>query len=79
LSRKLPSLSAREVLSALRSIGFADAPVSGKGSHHALWKTDERGNIRLVIVPERRQVPKGTLLAIIKQAGLTREEFLGLL
>jgi predicted RNA binding protein YcfA (HicA-like mRNA interferase family) len=33
---------------------------------------------RLVIVPERKNLPIGTLRAIIRQAGLTPEEFLKL-
>jgi predicted RNA binding protein YcfA (HicA-like mRNA interferase family) len=33
----------------------------------------------LVIVPKRRDLPQGTLRAIIEQAGLTRSEFLRLL
>jgi hypothetical protein len=34
---------------------------------------------RLVIIPERKVLPKGTLRAILEQAGLSREEFLSLL
>ncbi|MBI5479579.1 MAG: type II toxin-antitoxin system HicA family toxin [Deltaproteobacteria bacterium] len=73
---KLPSLSTREVVSALRSAGFEDAPIGGRGSHHALARTDDQGRVRLVIVPERKDIPAGTLMAILKQAGLGREEFL---
>ncbi len=76
---KLPSVSAREVIKALRKANFVDAPTRGKGSHHALTKKDKDGTIRLVIVPESKDIPTGTLTAIIKQAGLTRDEFLALL
>jgi predicted RNA binding protein YcfA (HicA-like mRNA interferase family) len=34
---------------------------------------------RLVIIPERKNLPIGTLRAIIRQAGLTADEFIGLL
>jgi hypothetical protein len=34
---------------------------------------------RLVIIPERKSIPVGTLRAIVRQAGLTVEEFLDLL
>jgi predicted RNA binding protein YcfA (HicA-like mRNA interferase family) len=34
---------------------------------------------RLVIIPERKDIPVGTLRAIIRQAGLTPDEFLSLL
>jgi predicted RNA binding protein YcfA (HicA-like mRNA interferase family) len=33
----------------------------------------------LVIIPRKNIIPKGTLNAILQQAGLTREEFLSLL
>jgi predicted RNA binding protein YcfA (HicA-like mRNA interferase family) len=34
---------------------------------------------RLVIIPERRTLPRGTVRAIVEQAGMSREEFLKLL
>jgi predicted RNA binding protein YcfA (HicA-like mRNA interferase family) len=37
------------------------------------------GHIRLVVVPQGKDIPRGTLLAILDQAGLSREEFLRLL
>ena len=76
---RLPSLSTLQVIKALRKGGFLDAPTRGKGSHHALSKIETDGTVRLVIVPERRDIPVGTLSAIIKQAGLSRDEFLALL
>jgi predicted RNA binding protein YcfA (HicA-like mRNA interferase family) len=79
VSGRLPSLSGMQVLAALRKAGFEDAPRRGKGSHHALVRRDASGRTRLVIVPDRRDVPRGTLLSILEMAGLTREEFLSLL
>jgi predicted RNA binding protein YcfA (HicA-like mRNA interferase family) len=76
---KLPSLSTTDVMRALRRVGFIDAPSRGKGSHHALTRTDSGGIVRLVIVPERKDIPIGTLSAILRQAGLTRDELLALL
>ena len=75
---KLPVLSAREVIAALRKSGFKDAPKKGKGSHSALVK-QQGGTTRLVIIPEKKSIPRGTLRAIIEQAGLSREEFLEVL
>ena len=75
---KLPGLSSDEVLKALRKIGFVYAPKRGKGSHVALYRTDASGKMWLVIVPKRRDLPQGTLRAIIEQAGLTPTEFLNL-
>jgi len=76
---KLPGLSSDEVLKALRKIGFVYAPKRGKGSHAALYRSDASGKTWLVIVPKRRNLPQGTLRAIIEQVGLTRSEFLKLL
>jgi predicted RNA binding protein YcfA (HicA-like mRNA interferase family) len=75
---KLPAMSSKDVIRALRDTGFEDAPKRGKGSHRALVK---RGSdkTRLVIVPERKTLPRGTLKAIIEQAGLTSREFAELL
>ena len=75
---RIPSLSSREVVQALRKGGFLDAPKRGKGSHIAMVKKGP-GLPRLVIIPERKVLPKGTLRAILEQAGLSREEFLSLL
>ena len=75
---KFPSLSSKQVIKALKSIGFEDAPKRGKGSHIAFVKR-EPGKIRLVIIPNRKIIPKGTLRSILDQAGLTRDEFLALI
>ena len=77
MTPRLPSLSTRQVLAALKKAGFEDAPRRGKGSHRAVVM--RRDVPKLVIVPDRKSVPVGTLRAIIRQAGLTPEEFLALL
>lgn len=76
---RLPSLSSKQIIRALRKSGFEEAPDRGKGSHRGFVKRDASGRIRLVIVPQGKDVPRGTLLAILEQAGLTREEFLELI
>lgn len=76
---RLPSLSSKQIIRALRTAGFSEAPDRGKGSHRAFYRKDSTGRIRLVIVPQGRDIPRGTLLAILDQAGLTRDEFLALL
>ena len=75
---KLPILSSKKVIKALRSSGFEDAPRKGKGSHVALVKRTQDAT-RLVIIPQRKSLPRGTLRAILEQAGLTRDEFLSIL
>jgi predicted RNA binding protein YcfA (HicA-like mRNA interferase family) len=74
---KFPVCSAKQIIKTLRSIGFEEAPKRGKGSHIAMVKRD-RERTRLVIIPKREIIPRGTLRAILEQAGLTREEFLAL-
>lgn len=76
---RLPSLSSSQITRALRKAGFAEAPNRGKGSHRAFMREDVSGRIRLVIVPHGKDIPRGTLLAIIDQAGLTKDEFIALL
>jgi predicted RNA binding protein YcfA (HicA-like mRNA interferase family) len=73
--RKLPVISSDDVVKALKKAGFVYAPKHGKGSHIALYKIDEKGHKLLVIVPKRRELPKGAeklyneSLAIKKEFG----------
>ena len=76
---RLPSLSSRQITSALGRAGFVEAPHRGKGSHRAFYRRDSCGRVRLVIVPKGKDIPRGTLLAILDQAGLSRDEFLRLI
>lgn len=73
MNRRLPIVSGAELSNALQQRGFA--VVSQKGSHRKL----RDGNGRTVIIPIHREVTPGTLRAIIRQAGLTVEEFVDLL
>lgn len=73
---RLPVLSAREVLRALGRAGFR--AVGQRGSHIRV-KGERAGQIRVVVVPNHPEIATGTVLAILRQAGLSREEFLALL
>jgi predicted RNA binding protein YcfA (HicA-like mRNA interferase family) len=73
---KLPSVSSDDAIRVLQKVGFTGAPKRGKGSHVALYRIDEGGRKRLVIVPKKKDLPRGTLGAILQQAGLSQEEFL---
>lgn len=77
--KKLPVVSSDDVIKALKKGGFEYAPKRGKGSHTALYKIDEKGRKLLVIVPKRREIPKGTLLSVLQQANLSKDDFVGLL
>ena len=75
MTKRLPSIRPQEVVRALERAGWAVA--RQKGSHVSLKK---QGVAFLVTVPmHRREVPRGTLRAIIEDAGLTIDEFLALL
>ncbi|OPX22731.1 MAG: hypothetical protein B1H03_03630 [Planctomycetales bacterium 4484_113] len=76
---RLPILSSDEVVKALKRAGFAPAPKRGKGSHVAMQGKDPTGRVRLVIIPKRKSLRRGTVQSILDQAGLTRDELLNLL
>ncbi|MCJ7455389.1 type II toxin-antitoxin system HicA family toxin [Candidatus Bathyarchaeota archaeon] len=72
MSERLPVLSGREIIKALAKIGFI--PVRQKGSHVFLRHIDGRRTV----VPLHKEVNKTTLMDIIEQTGLAKEEFLKL-
>ena len=73
---KLPILSANKVIKALKSVGFQITRQSG--SHIIIVKYSDGRKIT-VVVPNHDEIAKGTLLSIISQSGLSKEEFLKLL
>jgi predicted RNA binding protein YcfA (HicA-like mRNA interferase family) len=68
---KIPLLSAREIIKILADFGFK--PVRQTGSHIHLLNPENR---RLVTVPNHPEMAIGTLLSILKQANIEKEEFL---
>jgi len=54
-----PIISSKEIVKALRAAGFENAPKRGKGSHIAMMKRDQH-RTRLVIIPDRKNIPRGT-------------------
>jgi len=68
-------VSAREAVAALRRTGFAVDHQTG--SHIILRHTDPPH--RRLTVPNHKELAKGTLRSIIRDAGLTVEQFVGLL
>jgi predicted RNA binding protein YcfA (HicA-like mRNA interferase family) len=75
MSRSLPSVTGREVLKALVGVGFV--PVSTKGSYAKVAHPD--GRVAVVPMHGGRDIPRGTLGSILRQAGLTVAEFRELL
>lgn len=72
---RLPVISGQEVVKILTRLGFKI--VGRKGSHIRLKKKNKQ--ILIVIVPDHRELARGTLRAILRQANLKPEEFLRLL
>lgn len=66
---KLPHLSGAEIIRALERLGFVRA--RQKGSHVVM----KRGSTGCV-VPLRREVKVGTLAGVLRQAGVSAEEFI---
>lgn len=72
---KLPVIKPREVIKALKKKGFEEDRQSG--SHLILRDPVTR---KIVVVPiHPKDIKKGTLKSIIRQAHLTLEQFLELL
>ena len=70
---KLPALKPREVIRVLEKAGFSF--IRQKGSHRIYVKE----NIGVTIPFHNKDLKRGTLRHIIKQAGFTTEEFFKLL
>jgi predicted RNA binding protein YcfA (HicA-like mRNA interferase family) len=66
----LPVMSGREVVRVFESLGWE--AVRQTGSHIIMTKDEE---IATLSVPDHREVAKGTLRSLIRNAGLTVEEF----
>ncbi len=72
MSKELPALRARKLVRILEKAGFVRW--RQKGSHLTMYRAADH---RALTVPVhfRKTISKGTLHAIIKQAGLTTEQF----
>lgn len=69
---RLPSLKPKEVIRKFEKLGFIKDRQSG--SHVILFrKSDKR---RAVIPLHLRDLPKGTLKAILRETGVREEEFI---
>ena len=68
---RLPVLSAKAVVKVLTKFGFQVHHQTG--SHIHLWNEDQR---MLVTVPNHKELAKGTLIAIMKQAKIEKDVFI---
>lgn len=71
---KLPVISGTVCVKALEKIGFVIS--CQRGSHIVLVREEPRATVS---VPDHKELDRGTLRAIIRQAGLSVDEFIELL
>ena len=71
---KLPVISGADCIKALGKIGFV--VYRQRGSHITVVRTDPPAQ---TTIPNHKELDRGTLRAIIRQAGLTVDEFIALL
>ncbi len=72
---QLPRISGREAVKALRKIGYEQ---DRQRSSHIILRQIAYPH-RRIVVPDHKEIAIGTLRAIIRQVGLTVEDFKGLL
>jgi predicted RNA binding protein YcfA (HicA-like mRNA interferase family) len=66
---KLPRISGKECISALKNLGFEEARQKGS---HVVMKMGEVG----CVVPMHQELRTGTLHGILKQAGVSKDNFI---
>jgi predicted RNA binding protein YcfA (HicA-like mRNA interferase family) len=71
---RLPAMSYREVVRRLHAAGFT-FDRQAKGSHEVWYNPDTHH--RVTVPHHPGNLPMGTLRAIVREAGLTVDEFLG--
>ena len=76
MSKKLPVVSGKEVLKILIEQGFEK--VGQKGSHVRLKKKTQN-KVLITVVPLHKELAQGTLLAILRQTQIDKEEFIKLI
>jgi predicted RNA binding protein YcfA (HicA-like mRNA interferase family) len=73
---ELPSIAGKDVVAAFSRLGFDEVRI--ESSHHILRKPGHR-YVLSVPVHQDKPVKRGTLRSLIRDAGITGEEFLAVL
>jgi predicted RNA binding protein YcfA (HicA-like mRNA interferase family) len=71
---RMPVVSGRKCVRALQKVGFY---IKRRVGSHIILRRDEP--FTQVVVPDHKELDRGTLRAIIRQAGLDVESFIDLL
>ena len=69
---KLPSLTPKQLLKKLNKLGFTKDNTTG--SHIVMYHS--KTHRRAVVPMHLKDIPKGTLNSLLKEAGVSREELL---
>lgn len=69
---KIPPQKYRVVMQKLRRLGFVFRRATG-GSHEIWWNEKTK---KTCVVPHHREIKSGTLKSIVKQVGITPEQFI---
>lgn len=70
---RLPTCSGRDAVKAFCKLGYA---VDHQTGSHIILR---HSNMRRLTIPDHKELAKGTLRALIRQAGISKEEFATLL
>jgi predicted RNA binding protein YcfA (HicA-like mRNA interferase family) len=70
---KLPRISSREAIRALKRLGFEEVRQTGS---HLVMKRDTADGVVGCVVPVHQELKVGTLSSILKQAQVAPEEFI---
>ena len=70
---KLPAISGAELIKILERKGYTQ--MRTRGSHVRLYPPDFSPEAKKVTVPLHKQLKLGTLSSIVKDAGLTPQDF----
>jgi len=77
MNGRFPSITATKAIDALKRAGFVVVRTSG--SHHRLVHKDDPSRATTVPVHKGKDLPRGLVRKIIRDSGLTVEEFRALL
>lgn len=69
---KLPSFTPKQLIKRLKNLGFVQDHTTGS---HIIFYHPKTGN-RAVVPYHLRDIPKGTLLSLIREARISRDELL---
>ncbi|MEK7130990.1 MAG: type II toxin-antitoxin system HicA family toxin [Patescibacteria group bacterium] len=73
---KLPAVKSKDLIRVLKSVGFFEH--RQRSTSHLVMKHND-GRRTIVSIHSGKDIPKGTLLAILKDIQITKEEFLKIL